>query len=130
MYDGDGNASEAQQQQQQAAEEKEPCFVKVAEDESLENFIELPTEKFGGMLLSTLQAQFPNAIGLKYKSPSGSWRGIRLSDNTFAPPFEGWGETVYSITLSKSGELIEQRYNFNFYNFHLISCYFNSLCKT
>ena len=111
MYDGDGNGSEAQQQQQpqQVAEEKEPypCFVKVAEDESLENFIELPTEKFGGMLLSTLQAQFPNAIGLKYKSPSGSWRGIRLSDNTFAPPFEGWGETVYSITLSKSGLLFE-----------------------
>ena len=104
MYEGDGNGSESQQVTRD--KEQYPCFVKVAEDESLESFIELPTEKSGGMLLSTLQAQFPNAIGLKYKSPSGSWRGIRLSENTFAPPFEGWGETVYSITLSKIGEFV------------------------
>lgn len=115
MYDGDGDgaASDSNQQQQQQQNqtpvedqqpvEQYPCFVKVSEDESMDNFIELPTEKFGGMLLSTLQAQYPNAIGLKYKSPSGSWRGIRLSENTLAPPFEGWGEIVYSITLSKTG---------------------------
>jgi len=94
MYDGDGDTSESR--------ETYPCFVKVAEDESLENFMELPTEKCGGMLLSTIQAQFPNAIGLKYKSPSGSWRGIRLSDNILDPPFEGWGDVVYSITLTKA----------------------------
>lgn len=82
--------------------EKYPCFVKVTEDECPDNFIELPTENIGTMLLSTIQGQFPNAIGLKYKSPSGSWRGVRLSDNVLDPPFEGWGEAVYSITLAKS----------------------------
>jgi len=80
-----------------------PCFVKVADDDSLDNFIELPTEKDGSMLLSTIQAQYPNSIGMKYKSPQGSWRGIRISENVLDPPFEGWGNIVYTITIPKSG---------------------------
>lgn len=85
--------------------EKYPCFVKVSDEENGENCIELPTEGCGTILLSTIQAQFPNAIGLKYKSPTGAWRGIRLSDNVLDPPFEGWGDTTYHITLPKTGVL-------------------------
>ncbi|XP_057312351.1 TAR DNA-binding protein 43-like [Hydractinia symbiolongicarpus] len=82
--------------------EKYPCFVKVSDEENGENCIELPTESCGTILLSTIQAQFPNAIGLKYKSSTGAWRGIRLSDNILDPPFEGWGDTTYHITLPKT----------------------------
>ena len=53
-----------------------PSFVKVAEKESCsEDYMELPREKDGTVLLSTIQAQFTHAIGLKYKSSSGAWRG-------------------------------------------------------
>ncbi|XP_066930592.1 TAR DNA-binding protein 43-like [Clytia hemisphaerica] len=102
MYDGDGDSTMEPTTENTTTLEKYPCFVKIAEDETLENFIELPTEKCGSMLLSTIQGQYPNAIGLKYKSPSGSWRGVRLSESMLDPPFEGWGEAVYSITLPKS----------------------------
>lgn len=88
------------------AKENYPCFVRVCDDDASENFIELPTEQDGSMLLSTIQSQYPNAIGLKYKSTSGSWRGVRLSDNVLDPPFEGWQTTVFTITLPKTGNNI------------------------
>jgi RNA recognition motif-containing protein len=76
-----------------------PSFVKVAEKESsVEDYMELPREKDGTVLLSTIQAQFTHAIGLKYKSSSGAWRGIRAEDNILEPPHGGWGETVYIVT--------------------------------
>ena len=87
-------------------------FVKIAQQESSDDIMELPREKEGTILLSTIQAQFPSAIGLKYKSSSGGWRGIRAVDNVLDPPFGGWGETTYFIT--QSGEL---PYFFFFYVF-------------
>jgi len=57
-------------------------FVKIAGEVSAD-FMELPREKDGSVLLSTLQSQFPTAIGLKYKSSSGGWRGIRAADETY-----------------------------------------------
>ena len=74
-------------------------FVKVTEQGS-DDFMELPREKDGTVLLSTVQAQYPSAIGLKYKSASGGWRGIRAEDNVLDPPFGGWGENLYFITQS------------------------------
>ena len=41
-------------------------FVRVVEHEGGQ-FMEFPKEDNGSILLSTLQAQFPHAIGLKYK---------------------------------------------------------------
>jgi len=80
-----------------------PTFVKVAEKESSsDDYMELPREKDGTVLLSTIQAQFTNAIGLKYKSSSGAWRGIRAEDNVLEAPHGGWGETVYIVTQGDS----------------------------
>jgi len=80
-----------------------PTFVKVAEKESSsDDYMELPREKDGTVLLSTIQAQFTNAIGLKYKSSSGAWRGIRAEDNILEAPHGGWGETVYIVTHGES----------------------------
>ena len=93
-----------------ALEEKQsehdyPCFIRVAEDEH-DSFIELPSEKNGSILLSTIQAQFPNAIGLKYRSSTGGWRGVRLSENCLDPPYDGWGTTTFFITLPKTGRSV------------------------
>ena len=41
-------------------------FVRIAEHEG-SPFMEFPKEENESILLSTLQAQFPHAIGLKYK---------------------------------------------------------------
>jgi len=73
-------------------------FVKIGKSD--DDFMELPREKDGTVLLSTVQAQYPNAIGLKYKSSSGGWRGIRAETNVLDPPAGGWGEGVYVITES------------------------------
>lgn len=43
---------------------------------------------------------FPRAIGLKYRSSSGAWRGVRAEDNVLEPPHNGWGETIYMVTES------------------------------
>jgi len=67
---------------------------------SSDDYMELPREAGGTVLLSTIQAQFPTAIGLKYKSSSGGWRGIRAENNVLDPPHGGWGDTIYIITES------------------------------
>jgi len=74
-------------------------FVNVASDED-SDVMELPAEKNGTILLSTIQAQFPEAIGLKYKSSSGGLRGIRAENNILDPPHGGWGVTTYLVTGS------------------------------
>lgn len=89
-------------------------YVRVTEDESLPA-IELPTESDGAILLSTLQAQFPGACGLRYKNPeTDSWRGIRLLDNMLCPPAdEGWGCHLY-VVVQKNGKCMIRRYNGSF----------------
>ena len=81
-------------------------YVRVTEDESIPA-IELPTESDGAILLSTLQAQFPGACGLRYKNPeTDSWRGIRLIENMLCPPADhGWGCHLY-VVVQKNGRLL------------------------
>lgn len=80
-----------------------PSFVKIANNEDGE-FMELPMESDGSLLVSTLQSQFPSGIGLKYKSSSGGWRGIRAADEKLDPPFGGWGEVIYIVTESETSK--------------------------
>lgn len=77
-----------------------PAFVKVSKSDTCDDFMELPSEKDGTLLLSTVNAQFPNATGLAYKSDSGGWRGIRIEDNIMNPPDGGWSDHVYYVTGS------------------------------
>lgn len=79
-------------------------YVRVTEDESLPA-IELPTESDGAILLSTLQAQFPGACGLRYKNPeTDAWRGIRLMENMLCPPADqGWGCHLYVVVQKNDG---------------------------
>ncbi|CAL4108201.1 unnamed protein product [Meganyctiphanes norvegica] len=65
-------------------------FVQVTGDEN-EEPIEIPTESDGTLLLSSVEAQFPGATGLKYRHPaSRGLRGVRLHEGCLHPPDEGW----------------------------------------
>jgi len=77
-----------------------PLYVRVAEKVGCEDFMELPQEEDGTILLSTVQAQFPSAIGLKYRGESGGWRGLKAADNILHAPHEGWGDITFYITES------------------------------
>jgi len=78
----------------------EDDYIKISEVEGSE-FMEFPKEDDNTVLLSTLQAQFPNAIGLKYRGSSGAWRALRAVDNVLEAPKEGWGDTVYCLTVTE-----------------------------
>eukprot|EP00117_Sycon_ciliatum_P035231 scpid97024/ scgid26754/ TAR DNA-binding protein 43 len=75
-------------------------FVLVTDDESqTDRLVELPAEDNGFLLLSTLEAQFPGATGLKYRAESGAFRGLKVSDGTIWPPTDGWGMATYVVVL-------------------------------
>jgi len=77
-----------------------PCYVRISEGAESEEVIELPTESDGRLLLTTITAQYPDAIGLRYKSESGAWRGMRFIEGALEPPLEGWGYNDYFITTA------------------------------
>ena len=87
-----------------------PCYVRIGASIGSEDFVELPTEKDGTMLLSTVTSQFPTAVGLRFKSESGSWRGIRVNEKIMDPPLEGWRNCDYYIVLPRKGNSLI--YNF------------------
>lgn len=68
-------------------------YVLVSEGEHDEP-IELPCEEDGGLLLSTLAAQFAGASGLKYRA-GGRLRGLRLAEDRLQPPPDGWSAHRY-----------------------------------
>ena len=69
----------------------------MCEDEN-EEPMELPLEADGGLLLSTLVAQFPGATGVKYRSESSrAYRGVRLLDGVFHPPEDGWNNVFICV---------------------------------
>jgi len=77
-----------------------PCYIRIVESDG--EVIELPTESDGRILITTIHAQFPDAIGLKFKSESGSWRGVGTTGDAFEPPIDGWGDNDYIITNKKA----------------------------
>jgi len=75
-----------------------PCYVRISGGPETEEIIELPTEADGKLMLTTITAQYPDAIGLRFKSESGAWRGMRFIEGALEPPIEGWGFNDYFIT--------------------------------
>ncbi|KAL4234735.1 hypothetical protein ACF0H5_006377 [Mactra antiquata] len=80
-------------------------FVRVTDDEN-DEAIEIPVEDDGGdqdgtLLLSSLVAQFPGACGLKYRTESGSLRGVRVAQGCLHPPNGEWGNTTYIVNFPK-----------------------------
>ena len=92
-------------------------YIKVSAGEDAE-VMEFPKEDDGTVMFSTIQTQYPDAIGIKYKGSSGAWRAIRAVDNVLAAPKGGWGDKVYCISVS--GEI------FILYYTHLLLYYINA----
>lgn len=82
-------------------------FLQVCEEEG-DDPIELPTEENGTLLLSTVAAQFPGALGLKYKANADSktYRGVRLSDGVLHPPPDGGWESKLFVCSFPKGRVI------------------------
>ncbi|XP_029710746.2 TAR DNA-binding protein 43 isoform X2 [Aedes albopictus] len=83
-----------------------PGAVLVVEEEG-EEAVELPLEDDGTLSLSTLQAQFYGACGLKYRNPENkAIRGVRLNDNKLHPfsPEQGWGNHMYICVFPKENK--------------------------
>ncbi|KNC27512.1 hypothetical protein FF38_12310 [Lucilia cuprina] len=81
-------------------------FIQVVEEDG-DDPIELPTEDDGSLLLSTLQAQFPGACGLKYiNEESKCFRGVRSNEGKFFPPYTetGWGTHIYHCVFPKENK--------------------------
>lgn len=74
-------------------------FIKVCAEEGGE-FLEFPKETDNTVLLSTLQSQFPTAIGLRYRGSSGAWRSLRVEENVLSAPKEGWLDRIYCVTIN------------------------------
>ena len=51
-------------------------YIKVCPEEG-DEVMELPKEDDGSLHLRTLTTNFPGAVGLKYKGPTGVWRAIK-----------------------------------------------------
>ncbi|KAF2350726.1 RNA recognition motif domain, partial [Trinorchestia longiramus] len=73
-------------------------YIQVCENEN-EEPMELPLEADGGLLLTTLVAQFPSASGVKYRSASNpsAFRGVRLLDGVFHLPEDGWNNVFICV---------------------------------
>lgn len=73
-------------------------------EEEVEETIEFPIESDGTLLLSTLQAKFPDASGLQYRNAvSNAIRVIRFTEGRLYPPSgDGWGNQVYLCIFPKN----------------------------
>ena len=77
---------------------EEEEYIKVCAEEDGE-FFEFPKEADNTVLLSTLQSQYPTAIGLRYRGSSGAWRSLRVEENILSAPRDGWSDRVYCVTI-------------------------------
>ncbi|XP_065368031.1 TAR DNA-binding protein 43 isoform X2 [Calliphora vicina] len=81
-------------------------FIQVVEEEG-DDPIELPAEDDKTLLLSTLQAQFPGACGLKYiNEDTKCFRGVRSNEGKFYAPCTetGWGANIYHCVFPKENK--------------------------
>lgn len=73
-------------------------FVKISTTgEADGKYIEIPTEVDGTLQISNIQAQFPEATGLRYHGPSNAWRAVRRTQDILTPPQGQWGEKIYAV---------------------------------
>lgn len=72
-------------------------YVQVSESENSDP-IDMPTEEDNSLLLSTLEAQYPGAIGLKYRV-NNRLRIVRLNEGKLYPPEDGWLDRVYACNF-------------------------------
>lgn len=87
--------------------EADPEFITV-QDPAGEDPIELPTAE-GSVLMSTLQASFPGATGLKYKNPkTGANRAVQVdpTGTKLLPPADGWENKSFHVIMAAQSERV------------------------
>jgi len=72
-------------------------YIKIGDDEKGTEIIEIPCERDGRLLISSISAQYPGATGIKFRSENGKWRGCRVEGNFIDPPENGWVNKNYYI---------------------------------
>eukprot|EP00112_Aurelia_sp_Birch-Aquarium-sp1_P024544 Seg782.4 transcript_id=Seg782.4/GoldUCD/mRNA.D3Y31 product="TAR DNA-binding protein 43" protein_id=Seg782.4/GoldUCD/D3Y31 len=78
-------------------------YIQVADEDDPKEAIEMPSEDDGTLLLTTIQAQFPGATGLRYKNElSGCWRALRVSQGVLCPPPEGWHDCLFFVVRPRT----------------------------
>ncbi|VDM84979.1 unnamed protein product [Strongylus vulgaris] len=78
-------------------------FVVVAD--STGEAMELPTASDNTLYMTTLQATYPGATGMKYKNPkTGALRAVAVdaTGTKLLPPADGWDDKVFTVITSNS----------------------------
>ncbi|XP_075248544.1 TAR DNA-binding protein 43-like isoform X2 [Convolutriloba macropyga] len=83
-------------------------YILVASHEKGEP-VEVTVESDGTVLFSSIQSQFPKAIGIKFRNPATrAFRAVKLCDNVLHPPNleNGWGQNdiVYVVNTAEPVE--------------------------
>lgn len=73
------------------------AYIQIGDNINNDVLIEVPSEKDGTLLLSSVAAQYPGSVGLKFKSETGAWRGCRVEGNIVDAPVDGWGTRSYYV---------------------------------
>ncbi|CAG0898884.1 unnamed protein product [Darwinula stevensoni] len=70
-------------------------YINIYEDET-GIILEIPLERDGSLLQSTLSSRIPGALTLRYKvHESDLWNGIVSDEEYLFPPDGGWGSRTY-----------------------------------
>ena len=78
-------------------------YIQVADEDDPKEAIEMPSEDDGTLLLTTIQAQYPGATGLRYKNElTGCWRALRVSQGVLCPPPEGWHDCLFFVVRPRT----------------------------
>ncbi|KAK6738729.1 hypothetical protein RB195_020687 [Necator americanus] len=67
--------------------------------------MELPTAPDNSLYMTTLQATYPGATGMKYKNPkTGALRAVAVdaTGTKLLPPVDGWEDKVFTVITSSS----------------------------
>lgn len=93
-------------------------FIVVTDDETKpDHHVEVPVEQNNLLLVSTLDAQFPGATGLKYRTDTGAFRGLRVADGYVHPASDsGWGEQSLFVVVVKGKRKLRTCLVFVFYS--------------
>ena len=75
-------------------------YICLAEGEHDEG-IEIPVDEDGNILLSTVDAQFHGASGIKYRADTGKFRAVPLVEGHLQPPISEYGDTKYIVVFPK-----------------------------
>ncbi|KHJ93400.1 hypothetical protein OESDEN_06690 [Oesophagostomum dentatum] len=78
-------------------------FVVVADSSG--EAMELPTAPDNSLYMTTLQATYPGATGMKYKNPkTGALRAVAVdaTGTKLLPPADGWEDKVFTVITSNS----------------------------